>query len=502
MTGLRVDQGAVGQRLRVPRLWTVVLLMPVSWLLFVQFAAVAAAAEPGPGSGGFDADFVGKTMRLDYYHSGNAQEDRIALDRVVADGPWAGSRTNLVDALDLGQYCFEVRDAGTHRLLYSRGFCSVFGEWQTTAPARREWGTFHESLRFPWPKQAVQIVLKRRVDGVWRELWTTTLDPRSPVVVDAPAATAYATWSVQEHGDASEKVDVVILGDGYTAAEVERFRATVRQLTAKLFEQEPFRSRQTDFNIRAIDVPSAASGVNCPHQGISVRSPLSCQYDIFGTARYVLTFDNRTLRDVASTVPYDCAVILVNGRTHGGGGIYNDQATVCAESPTADYVFIHEFGHLFAGLADEYYTAPVAYETDGPPTCEPWEPNITALLDPAQLKWRDLVEAGVPLPTPWNKEAYEGASRSAGTSPKTTRADGDAAEPSGAQPAGKPVTAREALAASAHVGKVGAFEGAAYRHKGLYRPSIDCVMFSRHGNSFCPVCRRAIERVIDQHTKR
>ncbi len=221
---------------------------------------------------------------------------------------------------------------------------------------------------------------------------------------------------------------------------------------------------------------------------------------MFDSERYALALDNRGWRDVASAAPYDAVEILINNRYYGGGGIFNDHAAVAVDSGSADYIFVHEFGHHFAGLGDEYYTSDVAYETGAAEKVEPWEPNVTALHDPAALKWKDLVEPGTPLPTPWNKEAYEKRSAEIQAERRRLRA---AAAPESAMDA--LFTTQQAwetqfLSSMAHSGKVGAFEGASYEPKGLYRPESDCIMFTRDEVGFCRVCRRAIERVIDLHT--
>ena len=181
-------------------------------------------------------------------------------------------------------------------------------------------------------------------------------------------------------------MDLLVISEGYTQAEMAKFHADVKRLVDALFAQEPFRSRRGDFNVRAMDIPSAASGVNRPNAGVFRRTPLSAEYNIFDSERYVLTLDNRTLRDTASSAPYEFIEILVNERTYGGGGIFNDQATASVDSAFSEYVFVHEFGHHFAALADEYYTSDVAYDTSAAPKLEPWEPNVTALLDPADAE--------------------------------------------------------------------------------------------------------------------
>ncbi|HKZ51747.1 MAG TPA: IgA Peptidase M64 [Candidatus Acidoferrales bacterium] len=450
----------------------------------------------------FAVNFTDRTMRVDYLHSGTASEEHISLDQVVSDGPWPGSRTQLLDGLNLGKYFFEVVDRETNRVLYSRGFSSIFGEWETTPEAKKVWRTYHESLRFPWPRRPVQVTLKKRdAQNAFRELWTTVIDPNSRSVIPADLPPRGRVWTLFENGPAAEKVDFLLLGDGYTAAETEKFHADAQRLVDALFQHEPFRSRKRDFNVRAIDLAAAQSGVSRPHAGIFRRSPLSAHYSTFDTERYVLSTDNRTLRDLASAAPYEFLVILLNERTYGGGGIYNLQATVPADNAFAVYVFVHEFGHHFADLGDEYYTSDVAYETGAAELPEPWEPNITALHDPANLKWKDFVEAGTPLPTPWDKEEFEKHSRAVQEQRRKLRAGGAPEEEMEKLFREQQEFETKFLAGMKYSGKVGAFEGARYEVKGLYRPAADCIMFTRDEVGFCPVCRRALERVMDLYSR-
>ncbi len=458
--------------------------------------------RPAAEANAFDADFSDGTMRADYFHSGTATEEHISLDRIVSDGPWPGSRTHLGDDTNLGKYLFEVTERATNRVLYSRGFSSVYGEWETTGEAKKLWRTFHESLRFPWPKRPVQVTLKKRdAENVFREIWATAIDPNSRFVLRADIAPRGRVWTVFENGPASAKVDLLVLGDGYIAAEMEKFHSDVRRLAGALFEEEPFRSRKSDFNVRALDLASAESGVARPHAGVFRRSPLSTHYGSFDSERYVLTYDNRSLRDVASAAPYDFLIILVNERTYGGGGIFNDQTTVAADNAYAVYLLVHEFGHNFGGLGDEYYTSDVAYQTGAPEKPEPWEPNLTALHDPAKLKWNALVEPGTPIPTPWDKEAFEKESRAVQEIRRKLRASSAPEEEMEKLFREEEAAETRLLAGMKYSGKVGAFEGAGYEAKGLYRPRTDCIMFSRDKVGFCPVCRRAIERVINLYTR-
>jgi hypothetical protein len=446
----------------------------------------------------FSLAFTPKTMRLDYFHTGDHGKEIVALDRLVSDGPWAGSTTHLLDDLNLGTYFFEVVDPLTNQTLYSRGFASLYGEWEATDESKSGTRTFHESLRFPWPKSPVQVVLKKRgPDGLFREIWTTRVDPASPAVNAADVAPAGKVWTVFENGPPTEKVDLLILGEGYTAAEMPKFHGDVKRLTDKLFATEPFKSRKSDFNVRAIDLPAAASGVNRPHVGKFRRTAVSAEYYIFESERYMLTYDNRALRDVLSEAPYEFIEILANEKQYGGGGIYNFEATASVDTAFSEYVFVHEFGHHFAGLADEYYMSPGVFTAFPANAPEPWEPNVTALRDAAHLKWKDLVDTSTPVPTPWDKDAWEAKAREfldrrlALIKRAAPEAEFDALFRE-QQASDTPM-----LGGMKYSGKVGAFEGASYQAKGLYRPQTDCIMYTRDEVGFCKVCRKAIERVID-----
>jgi IgA peptidase M64 len=271
----------------------------------------------------------------------------------------------------------------------------------------------------------------------------------------------------------------------------------VRRLVGILFETTPFRERRADFNVRAIDLPGPDSGIDRPSDGLYRRTVLGTTYDIFGSERYALTFDNRAFRDVAAQAPYEFVEILLNGDTYGGGGIHNLYATTATGSGSSPYVFVHEFGHHFAALADEYYTSDVAYGPAGPERVEPWEPNVTALHDPNSFKWKDLVSPGTPLSTPWNKEVFEARSREYQEKRRRLRAENRPEDEMDALFAAQKKIETKLFSEEKYAGKVGAFEGAMYEAKGYYRPQVDCIMFSRDDVPFCSVCQRAISRVID-----
>jgi hypothetical protein len=393
---------------------------------------------------------------------------------------------------------FEVVDPSAQRVLYSRGFSSIFGEWITTTEARSIHRTFHESLRFPWPRHTVQVVLKhRRPNNTFGEIWSDLIDPNSRFVNQADIHPRGTVWTLIENGPPSEKVDLVLLSAGYTEAEMDKFRADAGRLVDALFETEPFRSRRDDFNVRALGVPSAAPGINRPHVGQFRRTPVSTEYNIFDSERYMLTLDNRAFRDALSAVPYEFVEILANETQYGGGGIFNFQATTAVDTEFAEYVFVHEFGHHFAALADEYYQSPVAYEVGRKDIPEPWRPNVTALRDPSQLKWGDLVDEDVPIPTPWDKDRFD---RHARETRERRQVLIDEKRPESEFDdlfREQKLAETEMLNSMEFAGRVGAFEGAMYEVTGLYRPQIDCIMFSRNDAGFCRVCSRAIEEVID-----
>jgi hypothetical protein len=414
--------------------------MPRGFLILAAGLTAAVSAAPAqPPS--YDRFFTAQTMRVDYFHTGGPGGEALALDRVVSEGAWPGSRSRLIDDTNLGTYFFEVADLDTNQALYSRGFASMYGEWATTADFRSLTRTFHESLRFPWPRAPVRISVKKRdAENVFRDVWSTDVDPKSRAVDRGKQTPVGRVWTVFENGPTAAKVDVLLISEGYTREQLPKFHADAARLVNALFSYEPFKSRKSDFNVRGLDLPSGEAGI-------------TIQHNVFNLQRYILSDDNRALRDAASAAPYDVLEILVNEDQYGGGGIFNLQGTVAVGNERAEHVFVHEFGHNLAGLGDEYI-GNVPYEAGAPDQAEPWEPNLTALENPAALKWRDLVEPGTPIPTP-----------------------------------------------PSFAGQVGAFEGGGYQARGLYRPEAACIMGSTGPVGFCRVCQRAISRVIDTYVK-
>lgn len=459
-----------------------------SLLALCALCAPALAAQPA-------------TMRLDYLHSGNALDEHYAIERVVVEPlPWPGNLAQTIDHTNRGNNLVEVVDAKTGKLLYSRGFSTIFAEWRTTDEATRANRGFQESVRFPQPTQPVKVrILKRDERNLFSVVWTANVDPNAMEVIRKQPPAPVKPLGIRVNGPSEDKVDLLIVGDGYTQAELKKFEADARRLADHLFTTSPFKERAQDFNVWAIARPTMESGVSRPSTGVHKESPLGTRYDIFGSERYVLTTDNRALRELAQYAPYEFIEILVNNDTYGGGGIFGQFSTAAAGNDWANYLFVHEFGHHFAGLADEYYTSPVAYATGGERR-EPWEPNATALQDPANLKWKKFVKEGTPLPTPWPKEAYETASRAYQKERAALRTNNRPESEMSALFTRDLKQSSALFSADPQRHTVGAFEGANYEATGYYRPEMQCIMFDR-SDKFCSVCAEAITTIIDLYSR-
>lgn len=476
---------------------------------------LAACARAGSGSL-FDEFFIDQTLRVDYYHIGDAASELVTVDRIFVYGIWAGSRTRLIDPFGNGRYRITIYDSATNRPIYSRGFDSYFGEYQTSGPAAEGVKrTFHETALVPAPRKPVRFAVDRRGrNNQFHEIFSREIDPASESVIREKILDP-DVQVVEAHigGDPRSAVDIVILGEGYTRQEAEKFKNDLRRHVEIFFRYEPYKSLKGSFSIRGVLKPSEESGADEPRAGIFKNTALNASFNALGSERYLLTEDNRALRDIAAHAPYDTVMVMVNHARYGGGGIYNSFCTFTADTQFHEYIFIHEFGHSFAGLADEYYTSSTAYNDFYPRGVEPVEANITALLDPGNLKWKNLVDNGTPLPTPWDKDAFEALD----TAWQKERADLNdriaglkrtGAAPGAIREAEEDYARRDRehsdkvsalLRAGRWTGKVGVFEGAGYSARGLYRPMADCIMFSKGAKPFCRVCEAAIRRVIESY---
>ena len=468
----------------------------------------------------FNTHFHDRTMRIDYFHTGDAKSDVITVDHLYEYGIWSGSRTKLIDNFQNGAYYAKVYDAKSGELLFSKGYGSLFEEYQMTKPAidgtKR---TFHETVRIPSPKNEVRVVIEKlnRKKGEWKPIFETKIKPDDFAIIrEEPKDSAVSVYRNHHSGDPHTKVDVVIIGDGYTEEDRPKFEADLQRFTNTFFSVAPYKDQQDKFNVYGILKPSEESGCDEPRANIFKSTSANSSFNALGSERYLMTEDNKSLHDLASHAPYDSIYLMVNHSRYGGGGIYNQYGTFTADNQWANYVFIHEFGHSFTGLADEYYTSKVEYNDYYPRGIEPMEPNITALLKPNDLKWKNLVHAVTDIPTTWAKAAYvkmdlawqviRRAMNDDIARLKRERAPQDIIDHAQKQ---YDIADKEHsekvdayFAKLPEVGVVGAFEGAGYSSEGLYRPEVGgCIMFTKGFKPFCAVCVDAVERMIDHYTE-
>lgn len=486
------------------------------FLTIIALAALTAGcarAQKGPA---FDDWFVDKTMRVDYFHAGNSAEETIALDQVFDQGVWAGSRTHLVDPFNLGRYLVKVYDAASGTLIFSKGFDSYFGEYKTSDPALRGVRrTYHESALLPYPRKPVRFTVEAKDrQNAPKALFSQVVDPAATTVIRERLVPGVKVFEVVRSGEPRRKVDVAIVAEGYTADEEGKLKADLDRFAAVFFKLEPYRSHRDKFNLYGVFKPSPESGCDEPSHGSFKATALGATFDSLGSERYLLTEDNKSLRDIAAHVPYDALYIMVNHKRYGGGGIYNLYCTFTTDNQWYEYLFLHEFGHSFAGLADEYYTSEVAYNEFYPRGVEPAEPNITALLEPGRLKWKNLTSPGVEIPTRWEKADFDAMDNAYqkirgeinAKIAKLKREGADAAEVARVEEESERLSREHAdkvdafLRASKYWGKVGVFEGAGYAAQGLYRPQLDCLMFTKGTKPFCQVCEAAVVRTILNYT--
>lgn len=466
----------------------------------------------------FSDFFIDKTMRIDYFHIGDNNSEVFTIDKICQYGTWGGSLNNLIDNFNNGRYYIKIYDKASGKLIYSKGFDSYFGEYKTS-----EWGmngikkTYHESAIIPYPKKEIRFAVELRdKQNKLNEIYTTDINPNDDFIIkeDFKSNDIKVIKSLN-NGDPHKKVDIVILAEGYTEKETAKFEKDLDRFTNIMFKIEPYKSNKDKFNIYGVFKPSEESGVDEPESGIYKKSILGCTFSSLGSERYLLTEDNKMMRDLAANVPYDAIYIMVNHKRYGGGGIYNLFCTFTADNQWHEYLFLHEFGHSFTGLADEYYTSDVAYNEFYTKGVEPVEPNITALLNPDNIKWKHLISKEIEIPTPWEKKDYDStdlkwqAERRALNKKiaelKKSKAPKDeilkAEETYDNMDRQHNKIINDYLTHSKYWGKVGAFEGAGYSSTGMYRSMLDCIMFSKGTKPFCIVCEEAVKKVIEYYTK-
>ena len=466
----------------------------------------------------FNDYFIDQTMRIDYFHIGDASKEFVTLDHVYQYGTWAGSLKNLVDSFNNGAYYYKIYDIASGGLIFSRGFDSYFKEYQTGDDAAKEIKrTYHESAIIPYPKNKIKFVLEKRdKDNDLNEVFTTEIDPNDLYIIkDAVKDNDAKVYKSHFSGDSHTKVDVVVLGDGYSVKEKNKFEKDLKHFTEVFLSHEPYKSHKDKFNIYGVFKASEESGIDEPGAGIYKNNVLGTTFYSLGSERYILTENNKAVHDLAAQVPYDAIYIMCNSARYGGGGIYNFYCTFVSDNQFSDYIFLHEFGHSFGGLADEYYTSDVAYNEFYPKGVEPAEPNITRLLDEDNLKWKELITPGIEIPTPWEKEDFDKMDL---TWQKGRREmNSHIAELKRNHASEEEITKEQNeynskdkfhsdevdkyLKGSKFWNKVGAFEGAGYSAKEMYRPMLDCIMFSKGTKPFCKVCEANILKVINHYSE-
>lgn len=419
-------------------------------LILILLIPIISVGQPD-----FNKYFRNETMRFDFLLGGNNREERVYPEQIKKERFWAGSQKNLTDMFNYGNYRFRIFDAKSDSLLFSKGFSSLFEEWQSTAEAKKVDKTFYQSAIFPFPKYNIRLEIdSRQWEGNFKNIYKTEINPDNYFILNETPA-PFQTVEILKNGKAENKVDIVILAEGYTAAELEKFKGDAKRVTQYLFEEEPFKSEKEKFNVSAVLTPSLESGTDIPGENIYKNTRFNSTFYTFDVSRYLTTSDMKNILDAAAVVPYDHIYVLVNSERYGGGGFYNFLSVCTTDNSLTKEVFVHEFGHGFAGLGDEYYDSEVAYEDFYNLNIEPWEPNITTLVD-FSSKWKKMVDNPVEIPTP----------RKFGNEKK-----------------------------------VGVYEGGGYMSKGIYSPVMDCRMKSNNAKVFCPVCQEAIKKVIRFYTE-
>ncbi len=402
----------------------------------------------------FDDYFFDRTMRFDYYRTGDAHHEQIAFDELKAEPYWAGSKRSLCDTTNLGNHLFRLIDLESGREIYSRGYCSLFNEWQGTPEAQLITRAYPEGVIFPYPKRPCRIELcSRDKRGRFATIYTQQIDPESYWIEQF--VPRYEVFDVAYHGSPDQRVDIVVLPEGYSRNERAKFEEACRRFAEAMVAYAPYSEMKDRFNIRAVWAPSEESGVTIPGEHIWRNTVCDANFYTFDSERYQTVSDQQRLRDLAAHVPYEYIYVLSNTQKYGGGGIFNFYGISAAHNEGfTGKIYIHEFGHLLMGLGDEYVGTTAYDDTMYNKKLEPWEVNLTTLVDfDRKHLWQAQLDAETPVPTPAT-EAFDG--------------------------------------------RVGVYEGGGYAAKGIYRPSQQCLMNSFRGvESFCPVCQAAIRSYVE-----
>lgn len=406
----------------------------------------------------FEDNFKDGTLRIDYTFMGNASDQYVALRDMSYTDKWYGRRINLDSVPMKGNGDLTLRDSKSGKVIYMTSFSSLFQEWITTPEALEVSKSFEFTLLVPMPSKPATATLVLRDNTGKESLHTYTINPDDVLIRDRSKQQPLPYKYIHKGGDSKECIDVVILAEGYKADEMERFMEDAILTKKEILSYEPFRSHSEKFNFIAVETPSLDTNVSVPQAGDWRDTAVSSNFMTFYMARYLTSSNVYDMYDLVTNIPCEHFIILANTGNYGGGGIYNSYTLTTAHHKDFRPVVVHEFGHSFAGLGDEYF-----YDNDDDNDNmhslkhEPWEPNITTLVD-FDSKWADMIPAGIETPTEVTPE------RTANYT-------------------------------------VGLYEGGGYLSKGIYRPTDVCRMRNNTAERFCPVCERAIERVILHQAK-
>ena len=440
---------------------------------FLLTAAALLLALPGLRAQSFEDDFENATLRLDYVMCGDNAHQAIYFQQALRTSEWAGRRSNLSAPLLEGNGQIRVLDPETGKCLYANSFSTLFQEWQVEEEAARVQKAFENCFQVPFPKRPVDIEVFLMDTHRNRSSYLKhRIDP-SDILIRKVADNGYSSSVVWQGGSLAETIDIVVVSEGYTASEKAKFYRDAEHVATALFRHEPFATHRNKFSIRAVFAPSLDSGASVPRRDDWKRTVADSHFDTFYSDRYLTTSAQQKVYDLIGTVPFEHIVVMVNTDKYGGGGIYNSLTIMNSDHPTFNAVMVHEFGHAFGGLADEYaYGEQV--ETPYPADTEPWEPNITTLHDFA-AKWQDMLPMGTPIPT-----------------------EPDALDKQDVRRIWNTFTQEQKDLLNL---KLGVYEGAGYQTKGVFRPVQECRMRINECEEFCPVCSRAIVRMIDYYTR-
>lgn len=423
--------------------------------LVIFILAITVATLQHAEAQSFNDVFRDSTLRIDYSFSGNAKAQHIAIDKLNLMPRWYGKRQRMSELPVEGNGQITVKDHATQKVIYRNSFSTLFQEWLTYDEAQTTERAFQNVFLVPMPKDTVDITVDLRNNR--REImcsFTHIVVPNDILIKHIGFSNITPYTTLHQAADTTRCIHIAYLAEGYTEAEMPTFIKDAQTATEALFAHEPFKSMKDRFNVIAVKAPSAESGTSEPSRGIWRHTALSSHFDTFYSDRYLTTLNLNDMHDWLAGTPYEHIIVLVNTDNYGGGGILNSYNLSMTHHPQFCPVVVHEFGHSFAGLADEY-----AYEQEPipmyPHDVEPWEPNITTLHD-FRNKWEDMITKDTPTPTPCTKK-------------NETR--------------------------------IGIYEGAGYSMKGVYRGMQDCRMRTNSNPIFCPICQRAIQRLIDFYTR-